>query len=71
MRRFFLHIALFALPFLALFGYTWLKEQPREVAYNAIQKDCRTGEWIYKRLFESRLPRKTSTAHQTPQRTIR
>ena len=56
MRRFFFHIALFALPFIGLGAYIWLKEQPREVAYNAVQKDCRTGDWVYKRLFEVETP---------------
>lgn len=56
MRRFFLHIALFALPFLGLGAYVLVNEPTREVAYNAVQKDCRTGEWVYKRLYQSEVP---------------
>ena len=56
MRRFLKNIAFFSLPF--SIGLIWLLYSPyqKEYAYNAIQKDCRSGKWIYQRLFEHPKP---------------
>lgn len=34
------------------FAFVLRKEVPPVEAYNAVQKDCRTGQWVYRRLFE-------------------
>lgn len=56
-RRFLKNIGLFALPFLALL--IWMSTDgnyDKEYAYRQVQKDCRSGDWMYRRLFESDLP---------------
>jgi len=56
MRRFLRQILLFSLPFLV--GLVWLFTGPyaKSYAYNQITKDCRTGNWMYRRLYESPHP---------------
>lgn len=50
-------MGLFALPFLVLLG--WMAADgnyDKEYAYRQVQKDCRSGDWMYRRMFESDLP---------------
>lgn len=56
MRRFLRNIILFALPF--ALGLVWLfaGSYNKEYGYNMVTKDCRTGNWIYRRLYESPHP---------------
>ncbi len=56
MRRFLRNIVLFSLPFVV--GLVWLFAGPydKEYGYNMVTKDCRTGNWIYRRLYESPHP---------------
>lgn len=56
MRRFLLQTMLFSIPFAV--GLVWLFAGPssKAYAYNQITKDCRTGNWIYRRLYESPQP---------------
>ncbi|MFN8397416.1 MAG: hypothetical protein U0176_22525 [Bacteroidia bacterium] len=56
MRRFLLHIALFLLPFLGLLAWLLIVTPEREWSYRMIQKDCRTGDWIYRRLHQVEAP---------------
>jgi len=52
MRNFLLRLVMFSLPFWAMAGYLAYSDPPRSEAYEQIQKDCRSGSWIYKRLYE-------------------
>jgi hypothetical protein len=56
MGRLLRNIALFSLPFVGLL--TWLLIATPEPAYRylMVQKDCRTGSWIYRRLYQSSAP---------------
>ena len=56
MRKLIQNIALFSLPIWILLGILYLQNPPKSYSYTMIQKDCRTGTWIYKRLFESQVP---------------
>lgn len=56
MRQLFRHIALFALPFLGILIWVLAAPYTKEYAYTAIQKDCRSGKWMYQRLFENEKP---------------
>lgn len=56
MRKFLLHIALFLLPLLGLLAWLLLDTPDRAWAYRMVQKDCRTGDWIYRRLYEVDAP---------------
>jgi hypothetical protein len=56
MGKFFQNIALFSLPFWALLAWLLLADQAPAYSYNMLQKDCRTGNWIYRRLYESKVP---------------
>lgn len=47
------NIALFSLPIWALLVWMLLHEPTPAYRYRMVQKDCRTGSWIYRRLFES------------------
>jgi hypothetical protein len=56
-RRFLKNSAFFALPFLALL--IWMSTDgnyDKQYAYRQVQKDCRSGDWMYRRMFESDLP---------------
>lgn len=56
MRKFLLHIALFLLPLLGLLAWMLLDTPDRAWAYRMVQKDCRTGDWIYRRLHHVDAP---------------
>ena len=56
MRKFLRNIAFFALPFLAGLIYLFAGPYDKEYGYNMVTKDCRTGNWIYRRLYESPHP---------------
>ncbi|MEY3441976.1 MAG: hypothetical protein RLZZ519_257 [Bacteroidota bacterium] len=53
MRKFIRNILLFGLPFLGVLAWLLVSEPERAYSYNMIQKDCRTGGWMYRRLYES------------------
>ncbi|HEX2900908.1 MAG TPA: hypothetical protein VHS96_14400, partial [Bacteroidia bacterium] len=56
MRKFLRNILLFGLPFGVLLGWLLASSPGRAYSYNMIQKDCRTGGWMFRRLHESPAP---------------
>ncbi len=56
MRKFIRNILLFGLPFLGVLTWLLASEPEKAYSYNMIQKDCRTGGWMYRRLYESKMP---------------
>lgn len=54
MKKFLSNILRFSIPFWALLGLLLALPQAPKYSYNMVQKDCRTGMWIYRRLFESK-----------------
>ena len=56
MRKFIRNILLFGLPFLGVLTWLLASEPEKAYSYNMIQKDCRTGGWMYRRLYESDAP---------------
>jgi hypothetical protein len=56
MRRFLRHILLFGLPFTGLLAWLLWATPEKQWSYNMIQKDCRTGGWMYRRLYEVAAP---------------
>ncbi|MFM2376289.1 MAG: hypothetical protein RLZZ165_1386 [Bacteroidota bacterium] len=56
MGRFLRNILVFGLPFVGLLTWLMWDTPDRAYAYRMVQKDCRTGTWIHRRLFDSRVP---------------
>jgi hypothetical protein len=56
MRRFLLHIVLFGIPFVGLLIWLVSATPQKAWSYNMIQKDCRSGGWMYRRMFKSETP---------------
>lgn len=56
MGRFLRNIALFGFPFVGLLILLVYATPDKAWSYNMIQKDCRTGGWMYRRIFESKAP---------------
>lgn len=56
MGKFLRNTLLFLLPFAGVLGWLWHDTPAIAYRYMMVQKDCRTGMWIYHRLYESALP---------------
>lgn len=56
MKKFILRFLLFLLPLGAGVVYLLANEMPHEYAFNEVQKDIRTGNWFYNRIYQSDAP---------------